>query len=191
MNMRQMFAVAGLIAGVAVSGAAQAQASSAPYFGAKLASMSLDCGSGFSCGDALNIGAYVGQQVVDLRRSGAGISGSISAEGELTTTLSKGKMDYNPFPGFIPAVSTKWGVTTLAGYGVYRSPDANNFYFKGKLGFVYSKFTVSTVGGSSWGSSTDFAWGIGAGYKLSSRNAIELELTEINSLTMLSLGYTF
>lgn len=190
MNIRHMIAVSGLVAGVAVSGAVQAQAANAPYFGAKLASMALDCPGGFSCGSALNIGGYVGMQVLDLRRSGAAIPGTIAVEGELTTTVIKGKMDYT-VPFFGTTTGTKWGVTTLGGYGVYRSPDANNIYFKGKLGLVYSNFSVSTFGGTSWGTSTDISWGIGAGYKLTQRNAVELELTMINDLTVLSLGYTF
>lgn len=158
-----------------------------PYFGLKGGILTSDW-SGF--GDALNIGGFVGANVVDLR--GHSIPGTISVEGELTLPLIKGDVN-STFPGSGTFVG-KWSTWTLGGFGVYRSPDSNNFYFKGKAGFVYSNTTVSASGfpGSSGaGSSTDFAFGVGGGYKLNRRNSIEAEVTIMDRLTFMSVGYTF
>lgn len=187
MKIRQALAVLGLTLGVA-SGAFAQTSMNSPYFGAKIGLMMPDTSY---YDNAINIGGMVGMNVVDLKRSGAAIPGTIAVEGELTATLIKGDVNYNPFPGFIPAVSGKWSAWTLGGYGVYRSPDANGLYFKGKLGLVYSDVSVNVSGAAGSGTSTDLALGLGGGYRLNARNSVEAEITFINHLTFLSVGYNF
>ncbi|MGC2519549.1 MAG: outer membrane beta-barrel protein [Burkholderiales bacterium] len=158
-----------------------------PYFGLKGGFLTSDS-SGF--GDALNIGGFAGANVVDLR--GHSIPGTISVEGELTLPLVKGDVN-STFPGSGNFVG-KWNAWTLGGFGVYRGLESNNFYFKGKAGFVHSNTTVSAPGfpgNSGAGSSTDFAFGVGGGYRFNRRNSIEVEVTIMDRLTFMSAGYTF
>ena len=186
MKIRQALAVLGLTFGVAAGAFAQSSMT-APYFGLK-AGLLMSDSSYYD--NAFNIGGLVGMNVVDLKRSGAGIPGTIAVEGELTMTALKGDINFNP-PPFYPGITGKWSAWTLGGYGVYRTPDANGLYFKGKLGIVYSDVSTNVSGISGSGTSTDLALGLGGGYKLSQQNSIEAELTFINHLTFLSFGFNF
>lgn len=158
--------------GVATSQAAE------PYFGVKAGLMMPDA-NGFD--DALNIGGVVGVPVTELRTAGSGISGTISVEGELTLSLVEGDVDGGG----------DWDVWTLGGFGVYRSPASNNLYFKGKLGLVRSDVDVSFGGSSFSGSDTDAALGVGLGIKLAGRSNLEFELTLLDDIDFLSVGYHF
>jgi len=185
-KIRHALAVLALTFGAA-SGALAQTSMTAPYFGVKAGLLMADSSY---YDNAFNIGGLVGMNVVDLRRSGSTVPGTIAVEGELTLTAIKGDVNYNPPPVY-PGITGKWSAWTLGGYGVYRSPDANGLYFKGKLGLVYSDVSVNISGMPDSGSSVDLALGLGGGYRLSSQNSIEAELTFINHLTFLSFGLNF
>lgn len=173
------------LAALCFCGVAVAQAAE-PYFGVKAGLMMPDA-NGFD--DALNIGGVIGVPVTELRRDASGIAGTISVEGELTLTLVEGDVNINvpPFGNF----SGDWDVWTIGGFGVYRSPTSNNLYFKGKLGLVRSDVDVSVAGASGSGSDTELALGVGLGIKLSGRSNLEFELTLLDDIDFLSVGYHF
>ena len=156
------------------------------YYGVKAGFMMPD-GAGMD--DAINVGVVVGAPLTELKRSGAGIEGSISVEGEFTMTLVKGDININ-IPPF-PAVSGDWDVMTLGGFGVFRSAAMNKFYFKAKAGMVYSDTDFSISGVSGSGSDTDIVIGLGGGYKLGKRESVEVELTLLNDMDFLSVAYHF
>ncbi len=138
-----------------------------PYIGGKLGLMMVD-GSGFD--DAINAGALVGMTLNQVQ------AGSLAVEAELTLTLVDGEISGGP----------DWDVTTLAGYGVYRSNGP--IYFKGKAGLVYWDFDLDGFRGSS--DDIDLSIGIGGGLKISDKAALELEYTIIESdLDFLSVGF--
>ena len=148
--------------------AATAQNGAQPYIGGKLGLMMPD-GSGLD--DALNIGVVLGMKLNEVE------VGSIAVEGELTTTIVDGDI----------RGGGDWNVTTLAGYGVYRSN--GQFFFKGKLGLVYWDADVDGVGGGG-ADDIDLSFGIGGGYKISEKASLELEYTILESdLDFLSLGF--
>jgi len=146
------------------------------YYGVKVGSMMVDV-AGF--GDAVNIGGIVG---LPLTRLG---QGSISVEGELTTSVIKGDVGLFGFNG-------DWRITTLAGYGVFRTDGP--MYFKAKAGLLYEDVSVSVAGipGAFNGTDTGLSFGIGGGMKLSGGQSIEIEYTIIESdVNFLSIGYKF
>jgi hypothetical protein len=169
-----------LRAGLAVlclCGVAAAQAAE-PYFGVKAGLMMPDP-SGMD--DALNIGGVIGVPVTELRSAGSGIAGTIAVEGELTMTLVEGDIDGGG----------DWDVWTLGGFGVYRSPASNNLYFKGKAGIVHTDVDANVGPFSRSDSETDLALGVGLGIKLSGRSNLEFELTLLDDIDFLSVGYHF
>jgi len=145
------------------------------YFGAKVGLMMNDA-PGF--GDAINIGGIVGLPVTRLEQ------GEILLEGELTTTVVRGDVGYIGINGH-------WDVTTLAGYGVFRT--YGPMYFKAKAGLLYEDASVSINGVSTYGGTdTGVSLGIGGGMRLSGGHSIELEYTIIDSdVNFLSIGYKF
>jgi hypothetical protein len=108
--------------------------------------------------------------------------GSLSGEIELSVPLIKG--DVNPSIG-------KWGAWTVGAFAVYRSPELNNVYFKGKVGAAHRNLTSSPSGIPGTGSSDDPAFGVGLGYKLNRRTSIEFEVTVMDTLTFISAGFIF
>lgn len=146
------------------------------YFGAKAGLMMFDA-PGF--GDAINIGGFVGAPVARLAQ------GTISVEGELTTSLISGDIGYLGLNGH-------WRNTTLAGYGVFRTH--GQIYFKGKAGILFQNISVSNGGipGSYSGTDSSVSLGVGGGMHLSGGQSLELEYTIINSdMSFLSIGYKF
>jgi hypothetical protein len=164
-------------AGAATCGAASA-ADPNLYFGAKGGVMSSDR-SGYS--DSLNAGGVVGMHFLDFNK-GKSHYGSLSGEIELTVPLIRG--DVNPSAG-------KWGAWTVGAFAVYRSPELNNVYFKGKAGAAHRNLTSSPSGIPGTGSSDDPAFGVGVGYKLNRRTSIEFEVTVMDTLTFISAGLIF
>ena len=148
------------------------------YFGAKGGIMSSDH-NGY--GDSWNAGGTIGLHFLDFSR-GKSSYGSLSGEIEATVPLVKG--DANP-------ANAKWRAWTLGAFAVYRSPEANGVYFKGKAGAVHRDLTSSPTGISGTGSSDDPAVGVGIGYRLNKRNSIEAEVTLMDTLTFISLGIVF
>lgn len=165
------------LCGVAASQAAENK----PYFGIEAGLMMPDA-SGYD--DALNIGGFIGMPMVELKPGSSGIAGSIAIEGELTLTVADGDVN-------IGGASGDWDVWTLGGYGVYRSPSANNLYFKGKLGLVYSNVdaTVGPLSGSD--SEVDAAIGFGLGIQLGHNSSLEIEYTLLDDVDFLSFAYRF
>jgi len=150
--------------------AATTQAKKAqPYIGGKLGLMMPDA-SGVD--DAVNLGILVGMTLNEVS------AGSISVEGELTTTIVDGDTG-----------GGDWDVTTLAGYGVFRS--SGPLYFKGKAGLVYWDASIDAGPfGTYSDDDIDISFGVGGGFKISDKTALELEYTIIESdLDFLSLGF--
>lgn len=127
--------------------------------------------------DAVNIGGLVGAPVARLPQ------GTISVEGELTTSLIRGDINYFGFNG-------KWRLTTLGGYGVFRTNGP--MYLKAKAGLMYDSIGISTGGLPGYGSGTDITLGVGGGMRLRGGQKLELEYTIIDSnFNMLSVNYIF
>lgn len=144
------------------------------YYGAKVGLMMPDIPG---WGDAVNIGGVVGAPVTHLAQ------GSISVEGELTTSVIKGDANYFGFTGH-------WGITTLAGYGVFRTDGP--MYFKAKAGYLFEDVNVSIGGATGYGSDSGVTFGVGGGMRLSGGHTLEIEYTIIDSdVNFLSLGYKF
>ncbi|HKK04489.1 MAG TPA: outer membrane beta-barrel protein [Gammaproteobacteria bacterium] len=144
------------------------------YFGVKGGLMMNDVG-GF--GDAINIGGIVGAPVSHMPQ------GTISVEGELTTTLSKGDVNYFGYTG-------NWDITTLAGYGVFRTNGP--MYLKAKAGYLFEDVSVSIGGLRGYGSDSGLSFGVGGGMRLAGGHRIEIEYTVIESdVNFLSIGYNF
>lgn len=124
--------------------------------------MMIDLG-GFD--DPVNAGAVFGTN----RGAGWGF------EGEVTTTLSDGEF-------FGLDVS----VTTVAGYGAYRSE--GDTYFKGKLGVAHEEVEIGSVSDDDNGAS----YGLGVGWRQFNGSMIELEYTIVeDDVNFLSLGFNF
>lgn len=153
------------------SGSAAAALEDGLYFGGKAGLMMPDASA---LDDAINIGGNVGYTFPGIILP---FNGRLSAEGELTTTISKGD-----------APGGEWDVTTLGAYGVYRAGDA--IYFKGKAGLAYQKFDVRTFGGSGGDTSTDLSVGLGGGLKMGA-GALEVEYTLLDDVDFFSVGYLF
>jgi outer membrane immunogenic protein len=146
------------------------------YYGVKVGAMSVDA---VGYGDAVNIGGIVGLPITRLAQ------GKISVEGEFTTSLIKGDLG-------LFGTNGDWRITTLAGYGVFRTDGP--MYFKAKAGLLYENVSVSIAGvpGSVSGSDTGLSYGIGGGMTLSGGQSIEIEYTVIESnVNFLSIGYNF
>jgi hypothetical protein len=176
-HYRRLAALILAAAGAAACGAASA-ADPNLYFGAKGGVMSSDRGG---YGDSWNAGGAVGLHFLDFNK-GKSRYGSLSGEIELTVPLIKG--DVNPSIG-------KWSAWTVGAFAVYHSPELNNVYFKGKAGAVHRNLSSSPSGIPGTGSSDDPAFGVGVGYRLNSRNSIELEVTVMDTLTFISAGFIF
>jgi len=166
-----------VVLGVAACGVAAA-ADPNLYFSAKGGVMSSDR-NGY--GDSWNAGAVAGLHFLDFGK-GKSNYGSLSGEIEATVPLVKG--DVNPSNG-------KWRTWTIGAFAVYRSPEANGVYFKGKAGAVHRSVTSRPAGFPGTGSSDDPAFGVGIGYKLNKRNSIEGEVTVMDNLTFISVGFVF
>ena len=176
-HTRRLAALILAAAGAATCGAASA-ADPNLYFGAKGGVMSSDK-SGF--GDSWNAGAVAGLHFMNFG-SGKSHYGSLSGEIEGTVPVIKGDVD---------PVNGKWRAWTLGAFAVYRSPELNNVYFKGKAGAVHRNLTSSPSGIPGTGSSEDAAFGVGVGYKLNRRTSLEAEVTVMDTLTFFSLGVIF
>ena len=144
----------------------QAHAESDLYYGGKLGFMMFDL-EGYD--DPLNAGALVGYTVWR----------GISVEGEMTTSLSDGKVDVLG-TGFDVAVQT-FGM-----FAAYRSGEET--YFKAKFGYVNEDIETNGVGVDD----TDTSFGIGYGWKTSSGPSFEVEYTVVSSdVNYLSFGLLF
>lgn len=139
------------------------------YIGVKGGPMSISHGIPFN-DDGVLMGILFGY---DIPNNGFAI------EGEFNTTVSKASSK--------DASYSDLGVTTLAGYGVYRT--AGRFYFKGKLGLLYEYLTSSVSGGGITvdvdGPGLAISLGVGGGVRVSDRLSAEIEYTSIEA----DIGY--
>ena len=156
--------------GIGFSGSALA-AGSPFYLGLKVGSMMVDV-SEFE--DADSVGLVAGYKIYD------NASGSVAIEGEYTNSSSA---DINGIPG-------KWDIDTLAVYLAYRS--SGDLYFKGKIGYLDEDISASAFGTSISGSDSGLSVGVGGGWKIGTKSALELEYTMIEEdVNFLSLGVNF
>ncbi len=102
-------------------------------------------------------------------------------EGEFNTPVSKASSDISGYGDL--------AVTTLAGYGVYRT--SGKFYLKAKLGLLY-EYLTSSVSSSGGGFVVDvdqpglaISIGIGGGWHVTDQLSAEIEFTAIEA----DIGY--
>lgn len=104
---------------------------------------------------------------------------SFAFEGEFNTTVSKASSQVDRYNDL--------SVTTLAGYGVYRS--SGRLYVKGKLGLVYEYLRSSVSGAGTTidvdGSGMGISIGLGGGIRVNDRLSAEFEYTIIEE----DIGY--
>lgn len=169
MNKPLLFALSMAVAcgGIATTVAAQ---QGPIYVMPKVAWMNPDIG-GFD--DALNLGVALGYDFSTTT------NGVWSVEGEFTTTVSDGNV----------VGGGDWDVDTLAGYGTYRS--SGDLYWKGKAGF--QRFDIKRAGGTAGpiptSKDTEFAVGIGGGFRMDRGAGLEIEYAHSSELAYLSAGY--
>ncbi len=143
--------------------------SSHTYIGIKGGPMSISSSS-FN-DDGVMMGILFGYDVPD---------NGFAFEGEFNTTVSKASSD-------IPRYGDL-GVTTLAGYGVYRT--SGRFYLKAKLGLLYEYLTSSVSGDFLGTVNVDqpglaISIGVGGGMHVTDRLNAEIEFTSIEA----DIGY--
>lgn len=160
MNFRH--AVAAMFVTLALS--APVHADTGPYFGAKGGLMDADA-SGHD--KALAAGGVFGYRFFDDTRG----SGALEAEGVLT--LKDGDIDGGG----------DWEAMTVALYFAYRS--IGEVYFKGKAGFV----DQDVDGTNQVDDETTFSFGLGGGWQIDRKSALELEYTAYDDLSFVSLGF--
>ena len=174
MNVKLSAAIVALVA-ISTSGFSEAPVvsetsdSSHTYIGVKGGPMSISHGIPFN-DDGVMLGVLFGYDIPD---------NGFAVEGEFNTTVSKAKSDIESYGDL--------GVTTLAGYGVYRT--SGRFYVKAKLGILYEYLTSSVSGGSSTvdvdGPGLAISIGIGGGIRVNDRLSAEVEFTSIEA----DIGY--
>lgn len=152
-----------------VSESPETDDSSHTYIGLKGGPMSISHGIPFN-DDGVLLGILFGYDVLDS---------GFAVEGEFSTTVSKASSENERYSDL--------GVTTLAGYGVYRT--SGRFYVKGKVGLLYEYLTSSVSGGGITvdvdGPGLAISLGIGAGLRVSDRLSAEVEYTSIEA----DIGY--
>ncbi len=126
--------------------------------------------------DADSAGLVVGYKISDSA------SGSLAVEGEYTNSSTA---DIT-----VLGVTGKWDIDTLAVYLAYRS--GGDLYLKGKVGYLDEDINANIVGVSISGSDSGLSVGIGGGWKIGKKSALELEYTIIEEdANFLSLGVNF
>ena len=182
-----MILAAGLLA-TAAAHAARPRAAIGPasgpfYLGAKAGLMMPDTG-GFD--DAINVGVYGGYNLLgegtQIKANLGG--GTMAIEGELTLTAVDGDFSAG-------GVNGDWQVSALGVLAAYRFPITDDFFVKGRAGFVRVDVDHSVAGVRGSGADTDIALGGGAGWKLGP-GSLELEIMRFDAgdgFDFLSVGY--
>ena len=154
-----------------MSFAAPAMAADNPlYLGLKGGKMMVDV-SEFD--DTSTAGIVLGYKLLDKQ------GGSLAIEGEYTNSSTA---DIN-----VLNVTGQWDIDTWAVYAAYRTP--GNLYLKAKAGVLHEKINASSVGASISGSDTGLSAGIGAGWRVGKKAALEFEYTVIEQdVNFVSLG---
>ena len=157
--------------------AGTAQATDRPwYMGVKAGSMHLDVTGVGNLGQA---GVLFGYNFLK------GDWGSVAIEAEYSNTVSDGSLD-------VAGLDAEWKGETLAGCFAYRTPGKH--FFKGKAGYVDAEVKVSYFALSDEVSDSDFAAGIGYGWRFRKNTALEIEWTRgffDEDLDYFSFGITF
>lgn len=151
-----------------VAGSSEAANSSQNYVGVKFGSMSISRDIPFD-DDGLLLGVLFGYNIPDS---------NFAIEGEFNTTVSKASSENASYGDL--------GVTTLAGYGVYRSP--GRVYAKGKVGILYEYLTSSAKGPVTIdvdGAGLAISYGVGGGVRITDQMGAEIEYTVIEA----DIGY--
>ncbi|MCP3958936.1 MAG: porin family protein [bacterium] len=163
-----------VIAAVFLAGAAQAAEERPWYGGVKTGVITLDEPG---IGDLTQAGALFGYKFVNRDW------GSFAIEAEYSDTVDAGNLS---FPG------ADWEGEMLAGCFVFRGPGKG--YLKGKAGYVDVSAEVSAFGLSEDVNDSDYAAGIGFGWKLGKNAALEVEWTRAffdEDLDFYSIGFNF
>lgn len=145
---------------VAASCAVQAEGF---YVGASAGVMDADIG-GFD--DATNAGVLLGYDVYTREIF------SISLEGELTTTVSDGDVDFG-------AVTGDWDIDTQAAYVAARLGEP--FYIKVRFGAARSDVSVSVPGSRINGNDTSMSWGGALGWMFNKNWGVQVDGTMVDS----------
>ncbi len=132
------------------------------YIGPSVGLMDIDL-DGFD--DATNTGVLLGYDIFthDIF--------SVSLEGELTTTISDGDVDFG-------AESGDWDIDTRAGYLAARLGDT--VYMKVRYGVSHSDISVDISGSSFDESDTNGSWGGALGWMLNQNWGIQVDGTMID-----------
>lgn len=161
-----------LCAGLTFSATAQA-ADSPLYLGLKAGKVMIDISA---YDDANSTGLVLGYKISD------NADGSLAVEGEYTKSSTA---DIT-----VLGIKGEWDVDTLAVYLAYRS--GGDLYFKGKVGYLNEDINVNIVGATISGSDSGMSYGVGGGWKLGKKAALELEYTVIEEdANFVSLGVNF
>ena len=146
-----------------------------PYLGAKVGLMDPDI-SGLD--EATNVGLVAGYSFAD---NGSNMRWGVEAE--FTTTTSDGDVRVGGLNG-------DWDVDTQALYGVLTIGDT--LYGKLRLGYLREDVSVSLAGFSADGNDDGVSGGVGAGWRVNDRFALEAEYTFVEQdIDFYSLGVTF
>ena len=138
------------------------------YFGIKGGPMTIGRDIPFN-NDGVMLGALIGYDFPD---------NGFAIEGEFNTTVNKASSQDSRYSDL--------GVTTLAAYGVFRSP--GRLFFKGKMGVAYEYLTASFTGAFPLdvdGAGMSISFGIGGGVRITERLIAEIEYTLIEE----DIGY--
>ena len=99
---------------------------------------------------------------------------NFAVEGDFNTTITKAGSNTSGYGDL--------GVTTLAGYGVYRTPD--RIYLKVKLGLLLEYLTSSVSGINRIdvdGAGIAISYGIGGGVDITEQLGVEIEYTSLEA----------
>lgn len=136
------------------------------YFGGKAGLMDADA-AGHK--DPLNIGAVIGFTFDENP------NGSISLEGELTTTIKDGDLQGGG----------DWDIGTIGVYAAYRT--AGDAYLKAKAGFVDQNASGTST--DKVPDDTGASFGFGVGFRTSRKAGLEFEYTILDDVDFMSLGF--
>ena len=160
MNLRHLSAAAL----VAITVTLPVHADPGPYFGFKGGFMDADADGHDR---ALAAGGVIGYRFFDDTR------GSGSLEVDLSTTVQDGDIDGGG----------DWDAMVLGAYFAYRS--VGEVYFKGKVGFA----DQDVDGSGAVKDDTAFSFGVGGGWQINRKAALEVEYTVYDDLSFFSVGY--
>lgn len=130
-------------------------------------------------GNAANIGLVAGWDLWPLSY------GTLSLEGEATTTVDEGDVSKAEF------FSGQWSVDTVGLWLAYRSPQ--RIFGKARIGLNYINSEISNAGRDFSDSSAGLSFGLGGGWWVNDRVSLEAEYTYESELSLVdddgSIGF--